>query len=206
MSDLRTELFTKVLPKMQLLTKHTALDNLSFDDPDQPEVPATPDKLTNNELLFNWIAKHPAAYIRDICDAFEGQIAYSSVQSQAHSLAARGILHKVECSSTGKLMYSTAVATYPRSDRANSVAQMNAAREALGKDEIARRISEGHKAKHVSKVEKKHEPSKKIILLKRRTPEPVTPPAVQVTPVDLNTLSIVQARKLYDELKQIFGG
>jgi hypothetical protein len=199
MSDLRTELFTKVLPKMQLLTKHTALDNLSFDDPDQPEVPATPEKLTNNELLFNWIAEHPAAYVRDICDAFDKQIAYNSVQSQVHSLAARGILHKVECSSTGKLMYSTAMDTYPRSDRTNSVAQMNAARASLGRDEIARRISEGHKAKHVAKAEKK------IILIKRRTPEPVATPAVQVTPVDLNTLSIVQARKLYDELKQIFG-
>jgi hypothetical protein len=55
-------------------------------------------------------------------------------------------------------------------------------------------------------AEVKLEPVRKIMLVKRRTPEPVAAPTVQVTPVDLNTLSIVQARKLYDELKVIFGG
>jgi hypothetical protein len=80
-----------------------------------------------------------------------------------------------------------------------AIAIMQAAREKLGKEEMARRISEGHKAN-------KPEPTKKkIVMIKRRTTEPTPAPAVAVTPVDLNTLSIVQARKLYDELKQIFG-
>jgi hypothetical protein len=205
MSDLRTELFTKVLPKMHSLTKPTSLDNLTFDDPEQPEVPATPDKLTNNELIFGWVKQHPAAYAKDICAALAKDINYDSVQSQIHSLATRGILHKAKCSSTGKFMYSAAVDAYPRSARMEAIAKMNEARAKIGKEEMARRISEGHKANRAVEAETKLEPTKKIVLVKRREPEPETTPAVQVTPVDLNTLSIVQARKLYDELKQIFG-
>jgi hypothetical protein len=202
MSDLQTEIFTKVLPKMQSLTQ------LNFDDPDQPEIPVAPEKLTNNELIFAWVKQHPASYVKDVCIAFAGKIDYDSVQSQVHALAARGILHKVVCSSTGKLMYSAAMEAYPRSPRMKAIAKMNEARTALGKEELARRISEGHKANRQAEAEKKLEPTKKkVILIKRRvdTPEPEAAPAVQVTPVDLNKLSIVQARKLYDELKQIFG-
>lgn len=196
MSDLRTELFTKVLPKMQSLTQ------LSFDDPEQPVVEA-PTKMTNNEMIFLWIKEHPASYVKDVCAAFEGKIDYNSVQSQVHALSARGVLHKVECSSTGKLMYSAAVDTYPRTARSKSIAIMQAAREKIGKEEMARRIKEGHKANRAAEAETKLEPAKKIVLVKRRVTPPE--PTVAVTPVDLNTLSIVQARKLYDELKQIFG-
>lgn len=190
MSDLQTEIFTKVLPKMQSLTQ------LNFDDPEQPMV-EEPAKMTNNEMIFSWIKEHPASYVKDVCAAFEGKIDYNSVQSQVHALSGRGILHKAECSTTGKLMYSVAVDTYPRSARSKSIAIMQAARAKLGKEEMARRIREGHKAN-------KPEPAKKkIVLIKRRVTPPE--PTVAVTPVDLNTLSIVQARKLYDELKQIFG-
>jgi len=200
MSDLRTEIFTKVLPKMQSLT------NLTFDDPEQPEVPVTTEKLTNNELIFNWVKGHPASYAKDICSALVDDINYDSVQSQIHALATRGLLHKAKCSSTGKFMYSAAVDTYPRSARMDAIAKMNEAREKLGKEEMARRIKEGHKANRHAEAEKQLEPVKKRIVLRRKsTGEQVSPPAVQVTPVDLNTLSIVQARKLYDELKQIFG-
>lgn len=197
MSDLQTEIFTKVLPKMQSLTQ------LNFDDPEQPVVEA-PTKMTNNEMIFLWIKEHPASYVKDVCNAFAGKIDYNSVQSQVHALSGRGVLHRAECSTTGKLMYSAAVDTYPRTARSKSIAIMQAARAKLGKEEMARRIREGHKANKAVEAEAKLEPTKKkIVLIKRRvaTPEP----AVAVTPVDLNTLSIVQARKLYDELKQIFG-
>lgn len=197
MSDLRTELFTKVLPKMQSLTQ------LNFDDPEQPVVEAST-KMTNNEMIFLWIKEHPASYVKDICAAFVGKIDYGSVQSQVHTLAGRGILHRAECSTTGKLMYSAAVDSYPRTARAKSIAIMQAAREKIGKEEMARRIREGHKANRQAEAETKLEPTKrKVVLIKRRVAPPE--PAVAVTPVDLNTLSIVQARKLYDELKQIFG-
>jgi hypothetical protein len=182
-----------------------SLTQLNFDDPDQPLV-ETPAKLTNNEMIFNWIKEHPASYVKDICNALDGKIEYNSVQSQVHALSERGILHKVECSSTGKLMYSAAVDAYPRTARMKAVAKMQEAREKIGKEEMARRIKEGHKANRHAEAEKQLEPTRKIVVVKRRVNPPTEiAPAVQVTPVDLNTLSIVQARKLYDELKQIFG-
>jgi hypothetical protein len=205
MSDLRTEIFTKVLPKMHSLTKPTDLNNLNFDDPDQPLV-AEPIKLTNNERIFDWIKDHPACYGSAVARAFNGDIIESSVISQLYTLEKRGLLHKAKCSTTGKYMYSTAVDAYPRAVKADVVAKMHEARAKIGKEEMARRISEGHAANRLAEAETKLEPIKKKIVLRRKvTGEQVSPPAVQVTPVDLNTLSIVQARKLYDELKQIFG-
>ncbi len=197
MSDLRTELFTKVIPKMKQLTE---LNNLTFDDPEQPMEPAV---LTNNEMIFNWVKEHPACYSADAVAAFRGRITDSSVVSQLYTMEKRKLLHKVMCSSTGRYMYSAAVDAYPRAARADAVAKMQAARAKLGKEELARRIAEGHKTNRAVDAETKLEPTKKkVVLIKRRVAEP---PAVTVTPVDLNTLSIVQARKLYDELKQIFG-
>jgi len=195
MSDLRTELFTKVIPKMKTLTE------LNFDDPDQPMEPAV---LTNNEMIFNWVKEHPASYSTNVVNGFRGRITESSVVSQLYTMTNRKLLHKVKCSTTGKFMYSAAVDAYPRVVRTEAIAKMQAARAAIGKEEMARRIAEGHKVNRAAEAETKLEPvQKKVVLIKRRTPEPVA--AVSVTPVDLNTLSIVQARKLYDELKQIFG-
>jgi hypothetical protein len=202
MSDLRTELFTKVIPKMQSLTKPTDLNNLNFDDPDQPLV-AEPIKLTNNERIFDWVKAHPACYGSTVADAFKGEIIESSVISQLYTLEKRGLFHKTKCSSTGLYMYSAAVDAYPRATKADTIAKMHEARAKIGKEEMACRIKEGHAANRLAEAETKLEPTKKkVVLLKRRVAEP---PAVSVTPVDLNTLSIVQARKLYDELKQIFG-
>jgi hypothetical protein len=193
MSDLRTELFTKVLPKMQLLTKHTELDNLSFDDPEQPLEPVV---LTNNERIFDWVKAHPACYGNAVAKAFTGEILESSVMSQLYTMAKRKLLHKAMCSTTGRYMYSVAVDAYPRAAKLEIVSKMQAARAKLGKEEMTRRIKEGHKANKQAVAEVKLEPVKN---------KAAATPTVQVTPVDLNTLSIVQARKLYDELKQIFG-
>jgi hypothetical protein len=183
---------------MHSLAKPTDLNNLNFDDPEQPMEPA---KLTNNELIFNWVKEHPACYSSDVVAGFKGRIVDSSVMSQLYTMEKRKLFHKVKCSSTGKYMYSTAVDVYPRASRPDAVAKMWEARNKLGKEEMSRRIAEGHAA---NKVEEP--PKRKVVLIKRRVNPPTeVEAAVQVTPVDLNKLSIVQARKLYDELKQIFG-
>lgn len=216
MSDLRTELFTKVIPKMQELNK------LNFDDPEQPEVPATklatgapwpkPDpepepvtELTNNERIFEWIKEHPAAEGTAVATAFIGKISYSSVMAQVYAMSKRGLLHKVKSSSTGNMMYSVAVDKYPRPVPTEKTARLIKGRVALGTDEIRRRMAEGH-IRNQEETDKVVSPSKKKIVLRKKEPVAAPTPTVQVTPVDLNTLSIVQARKLYDELKQIFGG
>ena len=203
MSDLRTEIFTKVLPKMQSLTK------LNFDDPEQPEVPITPvhpEILTNNELIFNWVKEHPACYGTDVAKAFAGRINNQSVLSQVHTMSRRGLFHKVKCSSTNLLMYSVAVDAYPRAQPTESTARLLAAMAKMTPEERSKRIREGHRKSKLKQAEQKLAEKKKIVLVKKTTGEQVSPsPAVTVTPVDLNTLSIVQARKLYDELKQIFG-
>lgn len=204
MSDLRTELFTKVIPKMNTLTKPTELNNLNFDDPEQP-LEGTPEILSNNELIFNYVKEHPACYGADVAKHFTGRIAASSVISQVHTMTRRELFHKVKCSSTGYLMYSTAVDTYPRAKGTERTARLLAAIAKMTPEERGARIKEGHRKAKLKLAEQQLEPvQKKVVLIKRRTSEPVA--AVSVTPVDLNTLSIVQARKLYDELKQIFGG
>lgn len=201
MSDLRTELFTKVIPKMNTLTKPAELNNLNFDDPEQP-LEVAPEILSNNELIFNYVKEHPACYGSDVAKHFTGRISTSSVLSQIHTMARRELFHKVKCSSTGYLMYSTAVDAYPRAKGTERTARLLAAIAKMTPEERGARIKEGHRKAKLKQAEQQLEPvQKKVVLIKRRTPEP----AVQVTPVDLNTLSIVQARKLYDELKQIFG-
>lgn len=175
-----------------------SLTNLTFDDPEQPVTPMA-EEISNNERIFNWVKAHPACYTGAVVKAFEGDIPAVSVTSQVYTLANRGLLHKTKCSTTGRFIYSAAADHYPRANKAEMIAKMKAGREALGKEEMVRRIQAGHAAKQ---AEKQPEPTKKkIVLVKKETPAPT----VQVTPVDLNTLSIVQARKLYDELKQIFG-
>lgn len=191
MSDLKTELLTKVVPKMQ------TLNNLTFDDPEQPLATETPEILSNNELIFNYVKEHPACYGADVATHFTGRISSSSVLSQIHTMARRGLFHKVTCSSTGRLMYSTAADKYPRAKSTERTARLLAAIAKMTPEERSARIKEGHRKAKLKQAEKQLKPAKQIAA----KPEP----AVQVTPVDLNTLSIVQARKLYDELKQIFG-
>ena len=191
MSDLKTELLTKVVPKMQ------TLNNLTFDDPEQPLVTETPEILSNNELIFNYVKEHPACYGADVATHFTGRISSSSVLSQIHTMSRRGLFHKVTCSSTGRLMYSAAVDKYPRAKSTERTARLLAAMAKMTPEERGNRIKEGHRKAKLKQAEKQLKPAKQIAA----KPEP----AVQVTPVDLNTLSIVQARKLYDELKQIFG-
>ena len=191
---------------MHSLTKPTELNNLNFDDPEQP-MEVAPEILSNNELIFNYVKEHPACYGADIAKHFTGRISASSVLSQIHTMARRELFHRVKCSSTGYLMYSTAVDAYPRAKGTERTARLLAAIAKMTPEERGARIKEGHRKAKLKQAEQQiAEKKKKIVLIKKSTGEQVSPPpAVTVTPVDLNTLSIMQARKLYDELKQIFG-
>ena len=190
MSDLQTEIFTKVLPKMQTLT------NLSFDDPDQPDTQPK----NYNETVFYWLKEHPARSAGEVIKAHPN-ISSATIYSMLSNLATEGILHKAVSSTTNRFVYSAAHDTYPKMNLNERVARLQAGRERLGAAEISARISAGHMKKKEAAT-----PKREVVMIERPKPKAPVQAAVQVTPVDLNTLSIVQARKLYDELKQIFGG
>lgn len=202
MADLQTELFTKVLPKMQ------SLNNLNFDDPEQPEVPVStpePEILSNNEMIFDYVKEHPACYGPDVVKHFTGRIGSRSVLSQIHTMSRRGLFHKVKCSSSGLLMYSAAVDAYPRAKGTERTARLLAALDKMTPEERGARIKEGHRKAKLKQAEQMLATVTEAVRPKKEPVAPKAAPTVVVAPVDLNTLSIVQARKLYDELKQIFG-
>lgn len=192
MSDLQTEIFTKVLPKMQTLT------NLNFDDPEQPmEQP-----MNFNKEVFYWLQKHPRSSAGEVIKAHP-HIASTTIYSILSNLSNDGLFRKSANSTNGRFVYSAVQGEYPKLNADERLARLKAGRERLGDAEISARIRAGHmKKKEVAK------PERQVVMIERpkAKPEPAPQAAVQVTPVDLNTLSIVQARKLYDELKQIFGG
>ena len=201
MSDLRTEIFTKVLPKMQTLTKPTDLSKLNFDDPEQPLVPvslAEPKKLSNNERIWNYVRDNPKATARQVANAISG-VPESSVWSQLSSMVRLGRMTAVR--TRVGLLYTVLGDRYPALTSEERVDRMREARKRLGPEEISRRVKEGWAKKTKKDAAVTPTAPAKV----KEAPVAVAAPAVQVTPVDLNTLSIVQARKLYDELKQIFG-
>lgn len=201
MSDLRTELFTKVIPKMNTLTKPTELNNLNFDDPEQP-LEAAPEMLSNNELIFNYVKEHPACYGSDVVKHFTGRIGGQSVLSQIHTLTRRNLFHKVKCSTTGFLMYSTAVDAYPRAKGTERTARLLAAIAKMSPEERGARIKEGHRKAKLKQAEQQLAPTKKIVLVKKE--EQVAPrPA---TGINIDLLPLSEARRLYDELRKVFGG
>lgn len=202
MSDLRTELFTKVIPKMQTLTKPTELNNLNFDDPEQP-LEVAPEILSNNELIFNYVKAHPACYGADVAKHFTGRISTSSVLSQIHTMTRRELFHKVKCSSTGYLMYSTAVDAYPRAKGTERTARLLAAIAKMTPEERGARIKEGHRKAKLKQAEQQLTPTKKIVLIKKDTQEQVTP---RPAGINIDLLPLSEARRLYDELRKVFGG
>lgn len=202
MSDLRTELFTKVIPKMKTLTKHTDLNNLNFDDPEQPSE-AAPEILSNNELIFNYVKEHPACYGSDVAKHFTGRISTSSVLSQIHTMTRRELFHKVKCSSTGYLMYSTAVDAYPRAKGTERTARLLAAIAKMTPEERGARIKEGHRKAKLKQAEQQLRPIKNVVLVKKATQEQVAP---RPAGINIDLLPLSEARRLYDELRKVFGG
>jgi hypothetical protein len=200
MSDLRTELFTKVIPKMNTLTKPTELNNLNFDDPEQP-LEVAPEILSNNELIFNYVKEHPACYGADVAKHFNGRISTSSVLSQIHTMARRELFHKVKCSTTGYLMYSTAVDAYPRAKGTERTARLLAAISKMSPEERGARIKEGHRKAKLKQAEQQLAPTKKIVLVKKE--EQVAP---RPAGINIDLLPLSEARRLYDELRKVFGG
>jgi hypothetical protein len=180
MSDLQTEIFTKVLPKMQSLT------NLTFDDGPDATVEVVSEAFTTNitAMVWEFISKHPKCSVKDI-SAHIGDD--KGVSTRVNQLRSRGYIETDYSEFPHR--HSVTSKPYATTTREEKTARLMAARAIWAKN-VGMRKQEKAKAKA--------KPKKEVAAPK--------PEARPTRVVDLNNLSIVEARKLYDELKQIFGG
>jgi len=172
MADLQTEIFRKVLPKMQ------QLNNLTFDDDvgTTTEVKVTTEdtKISQTELLWQYIKDNPGSTAPGM---FKARVIddYKNIATRVNQLAKRGLLRQ-DINSHPMKNY-VVDETYPRVTLEDRLQRMQNAR--------------GTKPKKIKKV-------KRVVQPVVETPK---------TPVNiLDTMSVMQARELYDQLKKIFGG
>jgi hypothetical protein len=178
MSDLQTEIFTKVLPKMKL-------NELKFDDDVGATVEIEVEQPTKNvtERIWRFIRDNPGCTSGDIGKSDPDNA--GGISTRINQLKMKGFVRGTD----EYPMRLYVEKQYTGTSKEDKVARMNAARAA----------KLGNLKNKPPKVKKK---------MGRPTKESMQQP-VQTKPsrvVDLNNLSIVEARKLYDELKQIFGG
>lgn len=178
MSDLQTEIFTKVLPKMKL-------NELKFDDDVGATVEVVTEEPSNNvtERIWRFIRDNPGCTSGDIAKHEPDNA--GGVSTRINQLKLKGYVRGTD----EYPMRLYAEKQYAGTSKEDKVARMNAAR-------IAK--LENLKKKPAKAKKKRGRPTKESM----QQPVQAKPSRV----VDLNNLSIVEARKLYDELKQIFGG
>lgn len=179
MSDLQTEIFTKVLPKMKLN------ELKAYDDDGEATVEVAAEAPTDNvtERIWRFIRDNPGCTSGDINK--HAPHTAGGISTRINQLRVKGYIR-----STDDYPMKLYVAKlYTGTTKEEQVARMNAARTVK---------LEGLKNKPPKAKKKMGRPTKAA------TQQPVQTKPSRV--VDLNNLSIVEARKLYDELKQIFGG
>lgn len=172
MADLQTEIFRKVLPKMQ------QLNNLTFDDDvgttTEVKVTTEPVKVSQTEQLWQYIKDNPGSTAPEMFKA-KAIADYKNIATRVNQLAKRGLLRQ-DINSHPMKNY-VVDETYPRVTLEDRLQRMQNAR--------------GTKPKKIKKV-------KRVVQPVVETPK---------TPVNiLDTMSVMQARELYDQLKKIFGG
>ena len=178
MSDLQTEIFTKVLPKMKL-------NELKFDDDADATVEVQAEQPTKNvtERIWRFIRDNPGCTSGDINKSEPDNA--GGVSTRIAQLKLKGYVRGTD--EYPMKLYVTK--QYTGTSAEDKIARMNAARAAK---------LENLKNKPPKVKKKMGRPAKATL----QQPAQAKPSRV----VDLNNLSIVEARKLYDELKQIFGG
>jgi hypothetical protein len=178
MADLQTEIFRKVLPQMRL-------NELKFDDDvgTTTEIKVETEKETTNqtELLWRYIRDNPGSSASDVTKA-KGITDYKNVATRINQLAKRGVLR--QDASEHPIKNYVVDATYPRISKDEKLARMNDARAKL----LAKRARGEGKPKKVKKMGRPVGSGKP------------TPNSI------INSMSVLEARALYDQLKQIFGG
>lgn len=180
MSDLRTEIVTKVLPKMQSLT------NLTFDDDPNATVQVADVPLATNmtDQIWRFVKANPSSTVKDISNHIGDD---KGVSTRINQLRNRGYI-------------KTDFSTFPHRH------SVDKEYTGVNKEERTARMLAARAvwAKNLQGKLPKNKPKKPM-----GRPPHAKPAAPAVKPsrvVDLNNLSIIEARKLYDELKHIFGG
>lgn len=179
------------------------LNNLKFDDADDEPTPPTPlvvdDATSERERVWNYIKANPMSSVNGVAAGLN--------ISNAHAASQIFALHNKAIIARGKIgdmyHYQVVVDSYPRFDRKAHGEKIGKA--AAGRPRVAHKPN-SRKHKQVKKIN-----DKQVKMLEAEMPTGVAPlPSgmrFQAT-VDqlLDTMSIVQARDLYDALKKIFGG
>lgn len=164
------------MPDMK--TELMKLNNLKFDDAeDEPTMAVVDDATTERERVWNYIKANPMSSANEVAAGLD--ISPSSAASQIFALHSKAILARGVIADT--YHYQAIGDSYPRFDR-----------KAHGQ--------------HLKKVMTGRKQNKRVLV--KRAPEPVAPVAAQVNDADfmISSMSVVQARAIYDKLKQIFGG
>ena len=123
MPDLQTELFKKVLPKMNSMTKQQpdSLDNLSFDDGPGD----APEQSTNlSRSIWEYVQTHPGCTSTQIRDQMG--LSGDSVSTRLTQMFKRGWFSRTQDAS-GALRYTVKGKTYPAKEMTPQL------REALAK-------------------------------------------------------------------------
>jgi hypothetical protein len=182
------------MPDMK--TELMKLNNLKFDDAeDEPTMAVVDDATSERERVWNYIKANPMSSANDVAAALGVSAAHAASQIFAlhnKAILARGLIGNV-------YHYQVVGDSYPRFDRQAHGKKVGAMLR--GKPKM-RKL----KAKAQAAVN-----DKQVKMLEAEMPTGVAslPSGMrfQATVSQLlDTMSIVQARELYDELKKIFGG
>lgn len=151
---------------------------------------------TKRQVYWEWLRDHPSSTAREIAEACgTDQMNISTVLTK---FVERGIVERVK--HNGVFTYITSVGEYPTVTMEQRVASMLAARVHAGKRKA--------KAKAKTSVKAKREAVEKS--LDQRKAELAAPGVtngfVDSTQAFINSLTVHQAKAVYDELKKIFGG
>jgi hypothetical protein len=154
------------------------LNNLKFDDEPTPPV-VVDEATTERERVWNYIKANPTSSAAGVAAGLG--INPSLAASQIFALHNKAVVARGKIGDT--YHYQVVGDSYPRFDR-------KAHGEHIGKLSKGKPRAVRAKAKRV---------------LVQRAPDPVAAPVNDVDAM-INSMSVVQARAIYDKLKQIFGG
>jgi predicted transcriptional regulator len=192
MPDIQTELFTKVIPKMKL-------DSLKFDDDvgaQDVQVQVDEDNKVNyTSMVYHFIKTHPGCLASDVVAGCN--LLRDGASTRITQLISRGLLKHVFDASFSARRYYVTDKPY----------------QALTKEEKIKRLQEARAASLETMKRKREEKLAKTKAKRGRPPKSAAKPVVNVEPTFqqsttafINSLSVLQAREVYDQLKKIFGG